>query len=290
MTSRVAERDEIYADGWERSRYQGLTETPWTFTFDLGAAPTRPVRLLLEGWIFPTDASLNLAVAQRSDAAPPGTRLEVETASGWQPLVDPMAFPAGKTKTLVVDTPALPPGSRRLRIVSRLWLSWDRIRWSTSFADEAPRVVAELDPTSAEFGYRGFSRLVRQAPNAPHTYDYALRSAASPWLPFPGDYTRYGDVRELLEEPDDRLVILAPGDEIRLRFDATGLPPIADGWRRTVFLESHGWDKDADRNTLIAETMEPLPFRAMRAYGSDPYPATPELDAYRRDWLTRRVE
>jgi hypothetical protein len=189
---------------------------------------------------------------------------------------------------MVVDTPPLPAGARRLRIVSGLWLSWDRIQWLTVPADAEPRVAARLEPAHAELRYRGFSARVRQAPNAPHTFDYARVEADSPWLPFPGDYTRYGDVRELLAHADDRSVVLAAGDEMRLLFDAGELPALPPGWRRTLFLESHGWDKDADRNTFAPDQVEPLPFRAMRAYG-DPFPRTPELDAYRAEWLTRRV-
>ena len=73
------------------------------------------------------------------------------------------------------------------------------------------------------------------------------------------------------ETADDRSVILAPGDEIALEFDAAGLPPVPKGWQRTLFLQSQGWDKDADRNTFEAQHVEPLPFRAMEKYG-DPFP------------------
>ena len=111
VTTRVARRDEIYADGWKASPYQGVAIEPWTFTIDLGEAPAAPVRLLLDGWIFPADASLNLAVAQRTDLATWPPRLEVETPDGWQTLMPSMGHPAGKTKTMVVDTPALPAGS-----------------------------------------------------------------------------------------------------------------------------------------------------------------------------------
>jgi hypothetical protein len=276
------------AGGWQRSPYQGVAREPWSFTFDLGEAPASSVRLLLDGWIFPADASLNLAVAQRSDLSAAMPSLEVETAEGWQTLIPAMGHPAGKTKTLVIDTPALPAGARRLRIVSGLWLSWDRIAWSPTTADDTPRIVAKLDPTTADLAYRGFSTMERRAPNAPHSFDYSNLRTESPWLTFPGDYTRYGDVRELLATVDDQSVILAAGDEIRLLFDAQDLPPVAPGWTRTLFLESHGWDKDADRNTYDGEQMEPLPFRAMKSYG-EPFPETSELDAYRTEWLTRRV-
>lgn len=291
VTARVARRDEVYADGYEPSPYQGVAPA-WTFTFDLGAAPGAPVRLHLDGWIFPADASLNLAVAQRGDLPYLPPRLEVETAQGWQTLMPSMGFPAGKTKTMVVDTPPLPAGASKLRIVTSQWLHWDRIVWTTAPADTAPTVRAELLPASAELRFRGFSQLARRAPNAPHAYDYASLSTDSPWLPFAGRYTRYGDVRELLEAVDDRSVILAAGDEMALVFDAAALPPPAPGMRRTLFLESHGWDKDADRNTWEGEQLEPLPFRAMSGYPygeGESYPDTPETREYRERWLTREV-
>lgn len=296
VTTRVARRDEVYADGWRRSRYQGVATEPWTFTFDLGEAPESSIRLHLDGWIFPTDASLNLAIDQRREIELLMPRLEVETEAGWRPLIAHLGFPAGKTKTMVIDTPPLPAGARKLRIVSTQWLSWDRLAWvpaATGVADEAPRVQARLDPDVADLRFRGFSQPHRLAPNAPHGFDYDVVTARSPWLPFPGRYTRFGDVRELLAEVDDRSVILAAGDEIALSFDATDLPPVTPGWRRTLFLESHGWDKDADRNTGEGLQVGPLPYRAMRGYpyaAGDAFPDGELYREYREEWLTRIVE
>jgi Flp pilus assembly protein TadD len=293
VTREVAARDEVYADGYTPSRYQGVATEPWTFTFDLGEAPSRPVRLLLDGWIFPTDASLNLALAQRSDLRWMPPRLEVETADGWQVLMENPGFPAGKTKTLVLDTPPLPPGAHRLRLVTTLWLHWDRIAWSVAPADGEAKVVARLDPATASLHYRGFSEMHRTAPNGPHVFDYTRVRTESPWEPFPGRYTRYGDVRELLLTPDDRSVILGAGDAMDLTFDASHLPPPPPGWERTVFLESHGWDKDADRNTWEAQHVGPLPFRAMSGYPygkGESFPDTPLLREYREKWLTREVK
>lgn len=294
VTAEVAARDDVYADGYEKSPYQGVSKT-WSFTFDLGEAPASPLRLLLEGWIFPADASLNLAVAQRGDYPWLPPRLEVETAEGWQVLMPSMGFPAGKTKAMVVDTPTLPAGARRLRIVSSLWLHWDRLAWSPlpASADRELAATAKLLPSRAELRFRGFSALARKAPNAPHDYDYQRTSPDSPWLPFPGRYTRYGDVSPLLETPDDASVVLAPGDEIDLEFDLSALPPPAPGKSRTYFLESHGWDKDADRNTGEGEQVEPLPFRGMKSYPYAPGETWPDTDFHRRyveEWLTREVK
>jgi Tfp pilus assembly protein PilF len=285
VTDRVRDRDEVYASGFDPSPYQGVAK-PWTFTFDLGESPEGSIRLLLDGWIFPADASLNLAVAQRPDLPYLPPRLDVETAKGWQTLMPAMGFPAGKTKTMVVDTPPLPAGAHRLRIVTSLWLGWDRIAWTRAKADDVPVVQGRLDPWSADLHYRGFSRLVRRSPNGPHGYVYEDSAKQSPWSPFAGHYTRYGDVLELLKTVDDRSVILAPGDEISLDFVATGLPVLPQGWKRTLFFESNGWDKDADRNTFEAWHVEPLPFRAMKKYG-DPFPNSPKIREYLEKWLTR---
>ncbi|MEM6456058.1 MAG: FG-GAP-like repeat-containing protein [Acidobacteriota bacterium] len=295
VTARVATRDEVYADGYARSPYQGVAAAPWTFTLDLGTAPNGPIRLHLDGWIFPADASLNLATAQAAwPYVPP--RLEVETADGtWQTLMPAMGFPPGKTKTMVVDTPPLPPGARTLRIVSNLWLHWDRIAWApdANRVDDRPIVQARLRSDDAVLRWRGFSKPVRHAPNGPHAFDYQTVQAISPWGPaLPGRYTRFGAVDALLDAPDDRSVILAPGDEIALSFDASALPPVAEGWQRTLFLESHGWDKDADRNTGEGLQLGPLPFRAMQAYPyaeGESFPDTPALRDYRQQWLTRAI-
>ena len=196
---------------------------------------------------------------------------------------------------MVVDTPALPAGATRLRIVTTRWLHWDRIAWSTDMSGTGGAdvvVQARLDAAAAELAYRGFSSLTRPAPNGPHLFDYQRTSMESPWLPFPGRYTRFGDVRDLLTAVDDRQVVIGPGDEIRVLFDARDLPPPEPGYTRTVFLESFGWDKDADRNTWKADSNLPLPFQAMSGYPFGPgetYPRTPELDAYREQWLTRVV-
>ncbi len=291
VTELVRARDDTYADGWRRSPYQGVPAEPWTMELDLGVAPDAPIRLLVDAWIFPSDASLNLAVGQRGDLALKAPKVEVLVGSSWRPFLSEMGFPAGKTKTMVVDLPTLPEGARRVRIVGSQWLSFDRIAWSTSPRDEAVKIVAQLLPDDADLRYRGFSELVRVAPNAPHSFDYQRSRERAPWLPFAGNYTRYGDVRELLANADDRSVIMAAGDEMRLIFDLD-LPRLAQGKRYEFFLESHGWDKDADRNTYQAAQVEPLPFRAMSGYPYGPdeqFPDGPIYQAYRDQWLTREI-
>jgi len=112
----------------------------------------------------------------------------------------------------------------------------------------------------------------------------------SSWNPTPGLYTRYGDVRPLLERVDDQLAIVGSGDEVRLRFAAGGLPPLPRGWRRDFLLDVDGWAKDADANTAYSQSVEPLPFHAMSAYpyrDSERFPDDAEHRRWRAAYNTR---
>ena len=97
---------------------------------------------------------------------------------------------------------------------------------------------------------------------------------------------RYGDVRELLQNIDDRYVITSPGDELRMKFAA--LPPPVSGWKRDFILICDGWVKDGDFNSTFSGTILPLPYHAMKDYVTPP--TTLEADpAYRLhpdDWRT----
>ena len=79
---------------------------------------------------------------------------------------------------------------------------------------------------SADLHFRGFSETrIHPERKQPDTFFYDNVSPTSFWNPTPGLYTRYGDVRELLKDVDDRLAILGSGDEIRLQFSSAPAPP-----------------------------------------------------------------
>src|SRR5205807_2268053 len=81
-----------------------------------------------------------------------------------------------------------------------------------------------------------------------------------------GKLTRYGDVTELLRETDDRFVLIGPGDETEIKFDARSLPSLPNGWKRSYVLRSWGYCKDTAPFTATGDTIEPLPFRGMTTY------------------------
>ncbi len=93
-----------------------------------------------------------------------------------------------------------------------------------------------------------------------------------------------------MREPDDRMVVMGSGDEIRMRFPAAGLPALSAGWTRDYLLLVDGWAKDADANTAFSQSVLPLPFHAMSRYPypeGEHYPDDEAHQAYVREYLTR---
>ena len=145
--------------------------------------------------------------------------------------------------------------------------------------------LTSLAMESADLHYRGFSRARPSQPNAPETYDYENVQVASKWPPMRGLFTRYGDVRELVTEADDRMVILGGGDEMTVRFRSPEAK-VPNGWVRDFIMHNVGWDKDADLNTVYGQSVEPLPYRAMTSYPYGPEAPFPTSPAH-RDYLER---
>ena len=124
----------------------------------------------------------------------------------------------------------------------------------------------------------------------PERFNYQEWMPATQWNPTPGLYTRYGDVKPLLSEIDDKLVVMGSGDEMRYIFDAASLPPLPAGWQRDFLLKVDGWAKDQDPNTAFGTSVEPLPFHGMSQYpypANEKFPDDEEHRAYRRDYNTR---
>jgi hypothetical protein len=107
-----------------------------------------------------------------------------------------------------------------------------------------------------------------------------------------GRYTRYGDVRPLLDAADDRFVLMAHGDEVMVEFPA---PPERPGFVRRVFLRADVfYTLKYHPFGLLTETIEPLPFHGMKRYPYDqadwPYLDDPGYRAYLDTWNTRVVD
>ena len=153
--------------------------------------------------------------------------------------------------------------------------------------DFPPASMTRVAASSAELGYRGFSQTRSPRGESPETPDYArLENTVPRWRDLTGYYTRFGDVRELVERVDDRYVIMNAGDELRLQFPAAAPPRI--GWRRDFVLIGDGWEKDGDYNTGYSSTVLPLPTHEETSYeaasGSPELEDDPVYRAHPQDW------
>jgi len=247
--------------------------------------------LFLTGWIFYADTSINVSLAQRTDLAAQAPMLEIpDGKNGWKTAIPSMGYPAGKTKTMPVDlSDVLDRSEPRVRIRTNLAIYWDRIFYTVD-DPPAPMRRTALPLSSAELSFRGFSRMRRESPDGPQVFVHDDVSRQPRWADMAGLYTRFGDVRELLAAADDRYVVMKGGDAVRLRFDGRALPPLPEGWVRDYVIALDGWDKDADKNTVAGQTVEPLPFHGMddARYGALAFPETDAHREYVRAYLTRR--
>lgn len=261
----LSEQDRNYVTAFSKFICQGFTE-PHFIELDFDESLRDAVesdadlRLALNGWLHPTDTSLNIHLSQDpalTGPEPPSLWI-VGTDGNWKCARPIMGFPGGKPKTIVVDLNGVfESDDRRIRIGSSQQLYWDHAYIAVDASQpEVQSQTLELD--SADLRYRGFSKLLPRDSDQPHWYDYQDVSQVPKWPELEGPFTRFGDVTQILENDDDKMVVITAGDEIRLRFR---LPEnaIPNGWQRDFVLHCTGWDKDADLNTMAGQGSLPLP-------------------------------
>jgi hypothetical protein len=286
VTALVAQRDGRHLATLERGHYQGVAREHFV-ELELDAAPDRggPANggrfvLVAQGWVYPTNSSINVAVGQGNRDRPRGVALEYQLDDGrWVMATPDLGFPAGKNKTMLIDLTGV-GHARRVRLRTNMEIYWDAI--ASAVSTGAALRTTRLPVVAAELRYRGFSRTSSPRGDQPETPSYApIAATGQRWRDLAGYYTRFGDVRELLEGVDDRYVIMNAGDELALRFGAQAAPP--EGWVRDFVLIGDGWEKDGDYNTEFSATVLPLP-----AHGDTPYDASTGPDELERDPVYRR--
>jgi tetratricopeptide (TPR) repeat protein len=272
VTDLVSTLDGQALDTFGRGQYQGITRDHYV-EIDLGsdAPKSGPLYLIAQGSIHDTESSLNVAITQGNRWRAKGMSVEVPDGhGGWVTAQSNLGFPAGRKKTVLFDlTNIFRPGTpRRVRLRTNLEIYWDCIEWAQG--EPAAKVkTQELDPEVADLHYRGYSTIDRPDAGAPEVPNYdEMLGSKQRWRDLIGYYTRYGDVRELLNHVDDRYVIVNSGDELSMRFAERPPPPA--GWLRDFILVGDGWIKDGDFNSTFSKTVLPLPYHAKREYVARP--------------------
>jgi tetratricopeptide (TPR) repeat protein len=295
LTKLISKKDDKYIANFELQKFQGVTENT-VLELDLGESiNTENLSLFMNGWIFPSDASINIAISQGNEIQMNPPQLQIINAAGeWQTVDIQIGFPMGKRKTIIIDlSDVFLTDDYRLRIQTNMQIYWDYIFFAN--VDSAlPMQTTNLTVKTADLHYRGYSAMERKGGRyGPHWFDYSSVSTGQKWRDLTGQYTRYGDVQPLLTQADDMYVINNSGDEITIKFDASKVQELPDGWKRDFLIYSEGWVKDGDLNTAFGNTVEPLPFHGMSEYPYDPiierFPTDSLHRAYQKQYNNRTV-
>ena len=213
-----------------------------------------PLWLVAQGWVHPTDSSINVAIGQGAHARAAGPRRSrSRTPTGrFRAVRAGLGFPAGKDKTILSISPGCfrATGPRRLRLATNLEIFWDRLGWAVGRPDVTRRAAPPADLLSADLRYRGYSvdraSRRRARPSGRATRSPAPRRAGATSRAI----TRASATcASCCAGVDDRYVIMNAGDELRLRFREA--PPPGAGLVRDFVLVGDGWVKDGDFNTDV---------------------------------------
>jgi hypothetical protein len=217
--------------------------------------------------------------------------LEAQNAQGdWVRVVEDMGFPAGLARTMVADLSGqLPPGTQRIRIVTNLKIYWDAVRIDQTPGRKDLR-VSEIPLAEATLAFLGYPQEIRLQPASDTTYSYSRLSATGPYARASGNYTRYGDVKSLLSQSDDKFAVFSSGEGVKLEFDPHTLHKLPAGWVRDYFFYADGFEKDLDFYAARAFTVEPLPKHGLLSYPYPPgkeYPMDDDHLGYELEYNTR---
>ena len=266
----LSRRDHSFASGFTAMPYDGFANKH-SLTFDLGEIkPQAPLKLLMTGYVNYFSAT-SLYAAWQAGIKPISPYVEAQLPDGtWQTVPGEAGFPAGLERTIVVDlTGKLPAGTRHIRLVTNLEIYWDQVLIDNR--PEAEVRTSEVPLVLATERFRGYPKQIEGSSPGDLDYDYNRVSLTGPFQHQRGNYTRLGNVTELVKGTDDRFAIFGSGEEIATEFDATSLPVLPPHWKRDYFFYANGYVKDMDWWDASPFTVAQLPFHAMSTY---PYPVS----------------
>jgi Tfp pilus assembly protein PilF len=297
VTDRVLSIDRQYPDQFTLRRLAGYSHMHHLeVQFPRSVTQLDGLVLFLYGWVDFEYSSSNFAAHQSGIVLTPPI-LEVQNEDlVFEPVMDPMGFPAGSPRMMAVDLSSigkLPTGRIRLRTNMRVY--WDQIFLAKPIPEpemEQLIDVHEIKLVGAHLHRRGYPREHSPDGRQPTIYDYSIMDNTMPFKVMTGDYTRFGAVTDLLRRTDDKFVIFGKGEEVTLEFPTKGLPRVEKDWVRSFLLYTNGYCKDMDPHTAFGDTVEPLPFHGMSAYPypkNESYPDDGDHRAYRKHYNTRHL-
>jgi Tfp pilus assembly protein PilF len=284
-------RDHRFAGGFTPLPYDGFANLH-ALTLDLGRIDTQgPLRLLMTGYVNYFSAT-SLYAAWQAGVRPIDPYIEAQLPDGeWRRIDARAGFPAGLERTIVVNlTGKLPPGTRRIRLMTNLEIYWDQVLIDRHAQGGFRATELPLELATEQF--QGYPKEIDGPSPGDLSYNYNLASLTGPFQHEAGDYTHFGDVTPLLKSIDDRFAIFGSGEGIAAEFDASRLPSLPPGWKRDYFFYANGYEKDMDWWDSSPFTVSPLPFHEMTSYPysiEEGFPASAASLRYRLNWNDRYV-
>jgi len=289
VLDQLSRRDHLFASGFKPLPYDGFADLH-ALTLELGAIRSgAPFRLIMTGYVdYFSATSLYAAWQAGLKEIPPYVEAQLPNGS-WRRVTSDAGFPAGQERTIVVDlTGKLPPGTKRIRLMTNLQIYWDQVLIDQSANAKAR--ITELPLASATLRFLGYPKQIDLASPGDLDYDYNLISLTGPFQHERGNYTHLGDVTPLLKSIDDRFVIFGSGEGIATEFDSGKLPALPEGWKRDYFFYANGYVKDMDWWDATPFTVAQMPFHRMSTYpypNSDDYPDDAVRLDYQLQWNDR---
>jgi hypothetical protein len=156
---------------------------------------SKPLVLVMNGWIRFGGGMANIAASQDPSLPFPFPSLEAEIAPGiWKAVDVTVGAPAGKTKSILVDLEGkLEAGTRRLRLTEAFEIHWDRIALMEKKPNSQTK-ISFIAPSEADLHFRGFSPPEKLPLDWPLTPDYDTVSPNSYWTITPGGWYALCDV------------------------------------------------------------------------------------------------
>jgi hypothetical protein len=204
----------------------------------------------------------------------PPPYMEVKDVNGnWVKIPEDRQIPIpadGAARTFVVDLTGLFPTKDYSLRISNFWnVTFDYI--GVDITQQQKITIYRIDPQA--YSYRAFP---------------AGLGAAT------GNFTKYGNVTQLVLNQDDEFVIGRQGDAVSLQFSVSNLSKPAIGMERDYFFNDACWFKDENGNWGFGFgfTVDPLPFQTMSGFPyplTESYPNNTEHQNYLQQWNNRIV-
>ncbi len=292
ITRQLLEVDDDWYDDFSLTPIHGYAE-PYSLVLDMGdlSAVAAPV-LIANGWVDYAHSSSNWAAAQQGlQLSPP--RLEVGDGNGgWRLVAADMGTPAGLPKYMTFDLEnQFTPGDYRLRISTNTAIYWDQIAVGSTTQTQQMK-IHRRSFDAADLHWRGYAEHTPIKGTFAFRYHYDRLNPYTDWGTHGGAFTRFGDVGQLLDEVDDRFVIMFHGDELTLGVPEAEFPALAAGAERSFLFYADGFGKDMDYHSAHSLTVGPLPYHGMSGYPypeTEAYPGDAGHEAYRLEYNTRQI-